>query len=124
MLDSWLGEAVEDKRRINGLQVLCVALNIGGRRSAGAAGFFHASTLRRSDRRRREALVKFVDLQHLGNRGHAANGFLGKGADLKSQRAHPFSVDIHPAAPLPCNYSGVLRLLPNKEQQSQMSPVS
>src|SRR5258708_1115554 len=111
LFESGLGESVENEWRINGLQVLRINLDLPSRGDTGAAGFLHARVLRRSYGRRREALVELIDLQHLGNRSHATDGFLGERADLKPERAYQLSIDVDQPAAHIRHYSAALWFL-------------
>ena len=67
------------------------------------------------------ALVHGVDLEHVGDRSHAGDRFLGEFADAERQRARQFAVKINRAAAHAGDHAGVFRLFARQAHQDDVA---
>src|SRR5580698_3582013 len=74
----------------------------------------------RCPRPRRRQNRRVVHAQHIFDRRHSANRFLGENAQLQRKRSGQFPVEIHRAAAHPGHHSAVLRFFPQQLHQNHV----
>ncbi len=110
------GESVEDQRRVDRFQEIgeaCRSNPARMRHRPGSGGFSCCvgdGGLGRGGFFGRR-LVERVDLEHVGDRSDAGDGFFGEFADTEGQGSREFSVEIDRAAAHSGDYSGIFDFL-------------
>ena len=123
-LQGLVGKTVEHERSFDGLQIVAVALGRERSAFAGAGGWLwfaawlgEAGAGKTGTHRRRtiagllcRTMIQRIDLQHLLDRRHARDRFLGELADAEGQRARQLAVEINRASAHARNHAGIFGL--------------
>ncbi len=111
------GETGKYQRRLDGSKQVRESRNAGTAGAGGVAFRFGNHRLRVG----RLGLVQRVNLEHLLDRGHAADRLLGEIADTEGECAHQFAVNVNRAAAHAGDHARVFGLLPAEAHQDDVA---